>query len=375
MKRLLPILIVAGLALAGCSGMMPWGGVEMGTNLAALAATVVEYYEESIVENLGNVDKDDYEEAGSGAKAIYMTDETEKTLANGTVVTITKTLDDSGTPDDTTDDILTVYRQYEIWSGETKTEIIVRPLRPLPEWSGWDENGRLIQEGTVTIQIDGFTVHQGSATATWRLDINEVWLEKLETEITSVSGSGTIVKSVKEWDENGLITVTQTRVRVTPDGLVETREYSIEEVIIDGEGYAKILADDGSYAIIINKVDPRVVEHYDAEGTLRMITTVTRDPDTRERIVERRLFDENGEETGEVITVSLRYRVLGDTVLVTRTRDGRETTVSIRETAEGYEVIRQNITYSVVFSGTDVLIYGSNGDLIATVSRDEVVTA
>ena len=118
-----------------------------------------------------------------------------------------------------------------------------------------------------------------------------------------------------------------------------------------------------------------MVEHYDAEGTLRMITTVTRDPDTRERIVERRLFDENGEETGEVITVSLRYRVLGDTVLVTRTRDGRETTVSIRETAEGYEVIRQNITYSVVFSGTDVLIYGSNGDLIATVSRDEVVTA
>ncbi len=63
-----------------------------------------------MVESLSDVDKDDYEETGSGSS------------------------------ENITDDILSVYRQYGIWSGETKTETIVRPLRPRPDWPGWDES-------------------------------------------------------------------------------------------------------------------------------------------------------------------------------------------------------------------------------------------
>ncbi|MBT3274283.1 MAG: hypothetical protein HN368_14090 [Spirochaetales bacterium] len=364
-------LILMVLALSGCDMLGIGGGYENSTTLAAIASAASEYNDEALVEALSSLDKDDYEEKGVGVKTLFVEDEVIRLLPNGTEVTITKTLDDGDTPADPEDDILTVYRQYDIWSGETKTETIIRPLKPAADWTGWDIAGQLVQVGTTQVEVDGFTIQEGTATATWQLEGTAVRLIRLENESSGIGGGGAVISTITEWDENGLQTRTRIRIRVTPDGTIETREFTFQEVEIDGEIYTKIIRDDGMYAIIISRSDPKITEYYTADGILLLITTVTRDPETRERTILRQRYDESGEPVGEPFEVNVSYRILGDTVIITRTTSNREITVVLKETPDGYEVTRGNYSYTVVFDGDDILLYNSDGSLIGTVTHND----
>ena len=72
--------------------------------------------------------------------------------------------------------------------------------------------------------------------------------------------------------------------------------------------------------------------------------------------------------TGNLVhTQRLAVHFLGDQIVVTATfASGRTVDVVIRERDDGYEVVRDGITYVVRFTDAGIEFYGPDGELIGT---------
>ena len=260
------------------------------------------------------------------------------TRDDGTVVTIVEVVDDNNTPDNASDDTVTVTRTYDIWAGAQKQDKIVRPKKPGLEWAGW-QNG------------------------------SEVNLAEIVKETHRIDRNGVVVKVDTVIDTDGLQTKTKYRIKVTASGDIVVHKFTYEEFIgDDGQVYTRIVRDDGSYAVILQKKNPRITEYYTAEGTLRMRVTETRDKSTGELSVVKEMYDASGNLIATK-NVSFQYKFLGDEVVITKIFDnGKKLTMTVQESDEGYTVNRNGFVYSVKFEGSDVLIYDADSNLIATVT-------
>lgn len=373
MKNLILFLALGAtvLYLPGCQffGFGPTPSDSL--NLASIASAASEYNDEMLLQTMNSVDKNDFESQSLGTMSLIVDGPTDTVLPNGTVVTITKVLDDADTPEDPIDDVLTVTREFDIWSGETRTEIIERPLPPEETWSGWNVDNLYTQQGTVEVFLDGFLVRSGNIQVTWRLVGSDVSLARLEKEVAGLGISGSVIRTTVEWDENGLETRTQVRVRVTENGEIVVHEFTFEEIEIDGVIYPKIIRDDGRYAIIKSRVDPRITEHYDAVDIMRSRTTATRNIQTGTRTIVLERFDDQGSLIGEPTEITVTYQFLGDTVIITKVIDDREIIIRIEESENGYEISRNGFIYYVVFLGGTIELYDRDMLLLGTVTFNE----
>ena len=375
MKRifyLLGILTLLFVAFTGCQ-LLPLGNPTSAKNLALLASGILDYRDESAIAASSKLDVDDLN--GKGvlvSKSLFTTTRT-VTRDDGTVVTIVEVLNDNNTPDDPTDDVVAVTRSYDIWGGNEKQEKIVRPLRPKASWDVWDTNNEYEQEGiTITSFINGVKVSEGTMDITWRKDGDTVSVAKIVKEIHRVDRTGAINRIVIEVDKNGLQTKTRYRIKVTSSGEVVVHSFTYEEFIgDDGNTYTKIVRDDGSYAIVIEKKNPRVVEYYTSEGILRLRVTETRDKSTGELSVVKEIYDDQGNLV-KTRNLTFSFEFVGDTVVVTKTFDnGRKVVMTVEESDNGFTVNRNGFVYSVACQGSDIVISDESGNLIATVSFNQ----
>ena len=355
-------VIVALTMLAGCNLFGP-GSFTDTEELAAIASAAMDYKSQQEVAALGQIEVEDLEE--DGAKTLFV-EETTKTLPNGTVVTITKVHDDNDTPESTEDDLLTVSRQFVMWLGEEKTEIIERPLRPEADWTLWD-NDTLVQEGTCEEYISSVKVASGTIKATWERKEGKVRLVKVEKEYIRLDRNGIIERTIIEIDENGLESKSKIRIKVTEGNEIIIHSFVFEEIEENGILYTKIIGDDGRYAIIRNKKDPRITEHYNADDLLLRISTETRDTENNVLNIEVKIFAPDGSII-DTKNITVGYKFIGNTVIITKTFDNnREVIISIEESDNGYSVNKNGLIYSVVFIENGINIYDANSNLLAEI--------
>lgn len=361
--KMMALTLVVAIGATGCGFLGFWGYTDA-DSLVSIASVAAEYSDEEIVAAMSKLEKEDLEETGT-AKTLFE-DTLVKTLPNGTVVTIEWILDDNDTPTDTEDDTLQVTRTHETWAGFSKVERISRPVKPEPEWTGWVDNV-LTQIADIEVFVEGVKIMTGTMEATWNLVGSDVVLTAIEKEITRLDRNGTIVRTSITFDADGLQSKTQVRVRVAGDGEIIVHSFTFEEFEEDGEIYVKIIRDDGSYAIVRNRIDPRITEYYTSDDVLWAIVTETRNPEIQGHEIERQIFDEEGNLI-DTRTVTVTYRFQGDEVVVVKTfEDGRELTVRIMEDENGYTVQRGRFTYQVVFTEDGVEIYDEDGNLLGIV--------
>jgi hypothetical protein len=366
MKRifLVPVLLV--FLFSGCWLNQPsFTGPE---ELALIASSVKSFSDKEVLAAMSSIEKDEFEGNDSGSpKTIF--EETETiVLPDGTVVIITRTLDDKDTTDDTEDDILTVRREFQGFDGLVRVETITRPLKPELDWAGWDGD-ELVQTANGEVTIEGVTVKTGFIKAYWDKSSGEVVLTTIEKEYTHIDRNGQIVRTIIEIDEDGLLSKTQYRIRVTVDGEIIVHSFEFEEFEdVDGKIYVKIIRDDGNYCIIRSRCNPVIREYYTADGILRMRVTEERTEGTRIIEITREFYDAEGnlirEEHG---TIEYRF-INGELVIIKTLDDGRSFELIISESEDGFLVNRDGFIYQVVIQGDTIYIYGEDGGLIGHVS-------
>ena len=364
------LLLLAG----GCQFLGIGPNPEKPLDLALIAAAVADYNDEVTVASIASMDKDDYEGTVDGSSAKGLVRSQIRTLPDGTSVTITWELIEND-PDDPEDDEIKITRVFERMSGETLTEILIRPLKPRFDWTGWDENDQIVQTGSTEVYLEDTKIKWGTLTALWQRTDTDVYLARLVRELDGVGGLGIIHRTISEWDADGLETRTQTRIRLSKQEEIVVHTLTFTDEDIDGVIYTKILREDGFYALVrkeINPGDPRVIEYYDSFDVLRIQLTITIDPETRAKTIVRQYYDEEGNEIGEPITAEVTYEYIDGKIVVTKIIGDRQIVISVREDAEnGYEIVRNGFTYYVVFAGDDVEIYDDERNLIGTVRFNE----
>lgn len=371
MKRAGLLIVGAFLVLAfftGCQ-LMPFSNANSAKNLALLASSITDYRNDSAVASSSKLDADDLQGKGIVISKSLNTTTRTVTRDDGTVVTIVEVVDDNNTPDNPADDTVTVTRTYDIWAGAQKMDKIVRPKKPGLDWDGWQDGLFVQKDITVTSFINGVKVSEGTMDITWRQNGSSVTLAEIVKETHRIDRNGVVVKVDTVIDENGLQTKTKYRIKVTTSGDIVVHKFTYEEFTgDDGQIYTKIVRDDGSYAVILQKKNPRITEYYTTEGILRMKVTETRDKSTGELSVVKEFYDASGKLVNTK-NVSFQYKFLGDEVVITKTFDnGKQLTMTVQESDEGYTVNRNGFVYNVKFDGSDVLIYDADSNLIAKVS-------
>ncbi|GEM_PF-5083062 len=379
MKRIITIVgilivVLGGIALVftGCQ-LLPGGNPTSAKNLALLASGMLDYRDETAIAASSKLDVDDLDGKGVLTSKSLTTKTRTITRDDGTVVTIVEVIDDKNTPSDPTDDMVTVTRSYDIWGGNEKEEKIVRPLKPKSSWDVWDANNQYEQTGiTIESFINNVKVSTGTMDITWRKSGDQVSVAKIVKETQAVGRNGAINRVVIEVDENGLQKKTRYRIKVTGEGEVVVHSFTYEEYIgDDGNTYMKIIRDDGSYAIVISKKNPRIVEYYTGEGILRMKVTETRDSTTGDLSVVKEIYDNEGNLV-RTRNLTFSFEFVGDTVIVTKTFDnGRKVVMTVEESDNGFTVNRNGFVYNVAFQGSDIVISDEKGNLIATVKINE----
>ncbi|NOY08887.1 MAG: hypothetical protein GXP33_08600 [Spirochaetes bacterium] len=365
------LLLAAGsllmLIFTGCQ-FMPFGNANSAQNLATLASSITDYRNDSAVASSSKLDASDLQ--GKGIVISKSLNETTRQITrdDGTVVTIVEVTDDKDTAT-TEDDSLTVTRTYDIWSGAERTDKIIRPKKPKADWAAW--NGDLyVQDGIqITSFINGVKVSEGTMSITWRKSGTQVSLAEIVKETHRIGRDGAIVKVDTVIDENGLWTKTKYRIKVTSSGNLVVHKFTYEEFTgADGQVYTKIVRDDGSYAVIVQKKNPRITEYYNADGILKVKVTETRDKSTGDLSVVKEIYDADGNLVATK-NVSFQYKFLGDEVVVTKTFDnGKQVTMTIQESDEGFTVNRNGFVYNIKFNAGNVAIYDQDSNLIATVT-------
>ncbi len=366
------LLFAAGsllmLIFTGCQ-FMPFGNANSARNLAQLASGITDYRNDSAVASSSKLDANDLQ--GKGIVISKSLNQTTRQITrdDGTVVTIVEVADDKNTPANTEDDSLTVTRTYDIWSGAQRTDKIIRPRKPKADWTAW--NGDLyVQDGIqITSFINGVKVSEGTMSITWRKNGDQVSLAEIVKETHRIGRNGAIVKIDTVIDENGLWTKTKYRIKVTSSGNLVVHKFTYEEFTgADGQVYTKIVRDDGSYAVIIQKKNPRIMKYYNADGILKMKVTETRDKSTGDLSVVKEIYDADGNLIATK-NISFQYKYTGDEVVVTKTFDnGKQVTMTVQESDEGFIVNRNGFIYNVKFNEGNVAIYDQNSNLIATVT-------
>ena len=371
MKRAELLILGALLMLAFLTGcqLMPFGNANSAKNLALLASSITDYRNDSAVASSSKLDADDLQGKGIVIGKSLTTTTRTVTRDDGTVVTIVEVVDDNNTPDNASDDTVTVTRTYDIWAGAQKQDKIVRPKKPGLDWAGWQDGLFVQKDISITSFINGVKVSEGTMDVTWRQNGSDVNLAEIVKETHRIDRNGVVVKVDTVIDTDGLQTKTKYRIKVTASGDIVVHKFTYEEFIgDDGQVYTKIVRDDGSYAVILQKKNPRITEYYTAEGTLRMRVTETRDKSTGELSVVKEMYDASGNLIATK-NVSFQYKFLGDVVVITKIFDnGKKLTMTVQESDEGYTVNRNGFVYSVKFEGSDVLIYDADSNLIATVT-------
>ena len=373
------LLATGAMTLYGCM----FGGVAGPTSLelAQLASAVAEYHSEATLAVMGRLEVSETQEAAArvssmlpvssssvGTQALII-DEEVYVLPDGTEVTIVRMLDDRDTADPE-DDLLTITRSFEMWEGATKTHQIQRPRPPESSWSGWEDD-RLTQAGTIEVYVEGIMIQHGTVDVTWQRAGDLVTVAAIEQELTAVDPAGGIVRTMITVDDAGLQQKTVYRISISDGYEIIVHSFTFEEIEVDGVIKTKIVRDDGRYAIVERARDPRVVEHYHADGKLHARVTTVRNRSTGERTITRELFDEAGNLV-HTQRLAVQFRFLGDQIVVTATfASGRTVDVVIRERDDGYEVVRDGITYVVRFTDAGIEFYGPDGELIGTVIIDD----
>ncbi|MCD6120245.1 MAG: hypothetical protein J7K04_00235, partial [Spirochaetales bacterium] len=285
MKRAGLLILGALLMLAfftGCQ-LMPFGNANSAKNLALLASSITDYRNDSAVASSSKLDANDLQGKGIVIGKSLTTTIRTVTRDDGTVVTIVEVVDDNNTPDNASDDTVTVTRTYDIWAGAQKQDKIVRPKKPGLDWAGWQDGLFVQKDISITSFINGVKVSEGTMDVTWRQNGSDVNLAEIVKETHRIDRNGVVVKVDTVIDTDGLQTKTKYRIKVTASGDIVVHKFTYEEFIgDDGQVYTKIVRDDGSYAVILQKKNPRITEYYTAEGTLRMRVTETRDKSTGE---------------------------------------------------------------------------------------------
>ncbi len=368
----LGFLGLAGLfvSISGCQMFSMSSDPLSARNLAMVVSSVADYRNDSTVAASSKLEVDDVSGKGIVISKSLTSTTRVVTRSDGVVVTIVEVLDDNNTPGDRSDDTLTVTRTYTAWDGAARMDKIIRPLKPQADWSGWDSND-LYTQGDIKISsfINGVKISEGTETLVWRKDGDTVSIYKIIKETHRIGRNGNINKVEIVVDKNGLQKKTLYRIHVTSDGEVVVHSFTFEEITgSDGKIYTKIIKDDGSYAIVVNKKNPRIVEYYTSDGILKMRITETRDMGNGDLSVTKEFYDPSGNlvKTRKIV---FSYRFIGDEVVVTKRFDnGRSVTMTITESSDGYTINRNGYTYIVKFEKGNVAIYDKDSNLIATVT-------
>lgn len=324
MKKLL-LLSLGSLLLflvGGCQFLGIGPNPEKPLDLALIAAAAADYNDEVAVASVVSMDKDDYEGTVDGTSAKDLSRTKIRTMPDGASVTITWELIEND-PDDPEDDEIKITRVFERRSGETMTEILLRPLKPRFDWTSWDENNQIIQTGSTEVYLEDIKIKWGTLTALWQRTDTDVYLARLVREMDGVGRQGIIHRTISEWDADGLETRTQIRIRLSQQEEIIVHTLTFTDVDIDGVRYTKIIREDGAYVLVRKEVvpgDPRIVEHYDSNEVLRMRDTITIDAETRVKTVVRQYFDEDGNEIGEPITAEITYEYVDGRIVVTQNK-------------------------------------------------------
>ncbi len=338
-------------------------------NLAMVVSSVADYRNDSTVAASSKLEVDDVSGKGIVISKSLTSTTRVITRSDGVVVTVVEVLDDNNTPADKSDDTLTVTRTYTAWNGAARMDKIIRPLKPQADWNGWNADNLYTQDNIkISSFINGVKISEGTETLVWRKENDTVSIYKIIKETHRVGRNGNINKVEIVVDKNGLQKKTLYRIHVTSDGEVVVHSFTFEEITgADGKVYTKIVKDDGSYAIVIEKKNPRVVEYYTADGILKMRITEERDMSTGDLSVTKQFYDSEGNliRTRKVV---FSYKFIGDEVVVTKKFDnGRSVTMTISESENGYTINRNGYIYIVKFEKSDVAIYDKDSNLIATV--------
>ncbi len=361
------------LLFSGCQFLSSFNDPLSAKNLALVASSIADYKDDSAVAESSKLEVDDVNGKGLVIAKSLTTTTRVVTRNDGTVVTITEVLDDKNTLDDKSDDTVTVTREYKAWNGAVRQDKIVRPLKPSADWNCWDADNLCTQSNiTISSFINGVKVSEGSETLIWRRDGDSVSIYKIIKETHRIGRNGGINKVEIVIDENGLQHKTRYRIRVTNDGEVVVRSFSYEEFVgEDGNVYTKIVRDDGSYGIVVQKKNPRIVEYYNAEGKLKVRVTEERDLESGVLEVTKEFYNENGELV-KTRKINFTYKFLGDEVIITKKFDsGRSVTIKVTEADDGYTVNRNGYVYVVKFEEGNINIYNEASELIASVSFGE----
>lgn len=395
MKRIITQLgtvLAAALAVSSCA-LLGFGQADE-VDAAFAAGGVLDYVASSGYDQVQELEvaADTYDllVAGSGGSqsARAITTETVVREYPNVTFTVTRELDDGDTPDDPTDDVLTVTRVADYGFEANAVQVLVRPLRPTadPAWDsfdpgtgpeGWnvDPFDVIVQDGTVENSLDSVTISNGTIQATWRLAGANVYAEEIVREMTSVVRPNLVRRTIIEQAADGTTTLTRER---EVDGVV-VHTYTVEpfEDPETGDVFVRITREDGSYAVVRERGnrlgDPRVVDSYSADDVLVMTVEEVRSGPRGEMTSTRTFYDGNGAVIGtRVVTYSVSYLDGSDedAVRITRSVNGRTRTVEITESGDVYLVTVRGTTYRVrSVNATTVEFLDDAGNAYMTAER------
>lgn len=365
------------IILSGCQLLEI--GQERPSGIAEIAAIVSEYQLQSAYSE--NTSSDDSLLEDSATTTSFQVSAFEILATN---VTIERVLDDNGTPNDPTDDEMTITRTWTAWNELAHKEVLVRPLKPTSAaaWAGeWDANGQIEQTGTLAHYVSDMSTPFATVTltATWQIDTGTVYLSFLERVGDRIGRDGVLNKVFVTVDANGQRTKEVIRYRLTGGNEVvvsrlvyeEWIDPDTQEVFTKVTRYVGDSSESDGYAIIRSHVDPRIVEFYSNEDLLLKRRTETRNTADRTTDVEVIFYDADGNVVNTV-NGSIKVRADGDSVIVTKEFDnGRERTVTITDNGDGFTVDRNGRTYTVTFlDDGSILVETEDGTFTVTINAD-----
>ena len=392
MKRIVAVgLTVLGttLMVSGCA-FFGWGQADE-VNAAFAAGALLDYV---AVESYGQVQElevsaDTYDlsvaAGGASQSARAVTTSTVVREYPNVTFTITRELDDRDTPDDPTDDVLTVTRVVDYGFEASAIHVLVRPLKPTtdPDWDSYDSGSQgwavepldaILQSGTIQNSLDAVMISSGTVEATWKRTGDVVYAEELVREMTSVVRPTVIHRTIITQSSDGSTSLTRER---EVNGVV-VHTYTVEPWTDpdDGQIYLRIVRDDGGYAVVRSRGnrlgDPRIVDYYNASDVLVMRVEDVRSGPLGLMTSTRTFYDADGSVIAtRVVTYSVNY-IEGDEdkVQVTRTVDGRTRTLTITESGDVYIVTLRGEEYRArVLDADTVEFLNANGTVYLTAER------
>lgn len=377
------------LILSGCANGFLGIGMSENESAAFAAGALFDYVAEQGYEEVDELDAVDDTYDTDSSRALSESDVTIE--FQGFTLIIKHTRDDNDTPSDPTDDQVTVERLFDFNEAD-RYDILVRPRRPTTD-SAWDTlwaadpEDQIVQstpedqpiehkvgeiagiDDTAGIEA-AVTVSTGNATVTWMREIDTVWAYQIVQENTRVTDPNlihrrTVLRETADSDRS-LTFEKEVDGEIIHSFVVE--QWTDPE---DGLEYTRIVRDDGGYAVIREKKNPRIVDYYSAEDVRFMRSSETNNRSARMREVTRTWYDEEGNEIGST-TVEFALTYEDGVATISRSTGGRTRQVQITEEGEVYVVSWRGNEYRIVFEDPYTMIFvDDDGDEIARAERTE----